>query len=299
MPYIFFMVSLPLNVAYNGLTKYIGKTCRPTPADRLLYMAGIHGIAALLLAPFIHWENGAPPFVLGLGTLFGLVTALYGVLSLRAMSIGPLNLTSLIMIGGTAIPAFSGLLLWQERITVSQTVGFVLLTAALLLCVGFQKTEGEKKAGLRWFLLSLGAALSMGVIGVLQKVFQHTAYSREDGLFLAVAFASGALVLFLLYGFSLLRAPASRGTGRPDWRMIGLMALGGVCVGFSNKLNLFLAGALPSLFFFPAYNGGSVLLTALTGRVLFQERLNRIQLAGFGLGMVSIGFLGNVIQAFF
>ena len=63
-----------------------------------------------------------------------------------------------------------------------------------------------------------------------------------------------------------------------------------------QRLNLDLAGKLPSVLFFPVFNGGVILLSSVTGWVFFREKLTKLQIFGLISGFISILVIGNIIS---
>ena len=68
-----------------------------------------------------------------------------------------------------------------------------------------------------------------------------------------------------------------------------MIAMGiAVCVVLVNKLNMVLITALPGILFFPVYNAGTVLGSALGSRIIFRDAPSKLQWCGIFLGAVSI-----------
>jgi multidrug transporter EmrE-like cation transporter len=81
--------------------------------------------------------------------------------------------------------------------------------------------------------------------------------------------------------------------GKIAWLFIVIMIFSGICVGANHKLNLALAGEIPSAVFFPIVNGGGLVLTTLAAVLLFKEKLSTKQWIGVVLGIASVVFLCN------
>lgn len=68
-----------------------------------------------------------------------------------------------------------------------------------------------------------------------------------------------------------------------------MAALGiAACVVLVNKLNIILIATLPGLLFFPVYNAGTVIGSAVGSKIVFHENPSKIQWCGILLGTVSI-----------
>ena len=228
-------------------------------------------------------------FTVLLGVLFGAVTALQCVTNMAALQVGPLSYTTVIISFSTLISALSGVLFFGESIGLWQIIGMVLMLASFALANGGE--NGGKRANLRWLLLCVVAFLATGAIGVMQKIHQSSAFKGELNAFLVIAFAVSAL---FSGAFALLLRKKDRTSTAPENArgkmilLIFLMLVSGVCVAVNNKLNLYLAGVIDSVIFFPVVNGGGLVLTTLASLLNFKERLRVKQWIGILLGIASV-----------
>lgn len=255
-----------------------------------LYNAAVSLTAAITLFALSGIPE-ASPFTVGLALLFGLVTLVQQITNMQALEVGPLSYTTVIISLSTLIPALSGAVIWDERISAVQAVGIVLMIACFVLSVEF---GGEKKkASFRWLAFCLAAFLCTGFIGVMQKWHQSTEYSGEQDSFLITAFAFS----FAASALYCAVAAAKRKKADPQTQgkkaiisllPIAIMIVSGVCVAANNKLNLHLSGVMESAVFFPVVNGGGLVLTLLASIVIFKEKLSLRQWLGVLTGIVSV-----------
>ena len=132
--------------------------------------------------------------------------------------------------------------------------------------------------------------LCSGSVGVMQKVLGYSDYSQEQNGFLLVAMAVSAL--FALGSFLYRRY----GKGEvPTLKLLSAAtpaaAINGVCMVVCNVVNLYLAAVMPSILFFPLFNGGALLLLTAVAFLVFRERLNRVQTVGFLIGVAAVFLL--------
>jgi len=220
------------------------------------------------------------------------------VLNLKALEIGPLSYTTVIISCSTLITALSGAMFFDESIAVVQYIGIGTMLVSLFLSV--EKKNDGKKASAKWLILCLLAFACSGGIGLMQKIHQSSQYKDELNAFLVIAFASAfvfsALTLIVLYTANKKSQDNAKkpSVGKAyKWLIIGNMLLGGVCVAVNNKLNLYLSGVMDSAVFFPIVNGGGVALVTLAAVVIFREKLTLKQWIGIAFGVVSIILLCN------
>ena len=237
-------------------------------------------------------------FTVALAMAFGLTTAVQRVVHLQALEMGPFSYTSVIVSLSMLIPTLSGAVVWGEHIYPIQLIGIVLMVGCLILSVDF--TGEQKKSSLKWLLFCGLAFLGNGAIGIMQKLHQNTVYKEELNQFLVIAFIASAL-------FSAIMIIVSKKTDKVQTaevdesqkkklltlKPIIIMIVGGLCIGISNVLNLYLSGAMDSAVFFPVVNGGCLILTTLSALILFKERLSVKRWIGILLGIIAVILLCN------
>ena len=55
-----------------------------------------------------------------------------------------------------------------------------------------------------------------------------------------------------------------------------------------NRLNIFLAGDISSVIFYPVFNGAFLLISAIAGVAAFKEKLKKSQAIGIILGFIAL-----------
>ena len=228
------------------------------------------------------------PYTLGMGVLFGAATAWCAIVAMRALEVGPLSYTNVIVFCSMVIPSLSGLALYGEPVYAPQYIGIAHMLVSFVFAV--DRTDRRGGASLRWFLLCLGAFLCNGAIGVMQKVHQNSPHREESAAFLLTAFAVYALVslgYFLWYRRGKKEAVTVTGPGKRG-RFFVYAALTGLGAAACNVINLYLSGAMPAAVFFPVFNGAAMLLTGVIGLVFFKEKLTRRQWIGLAAGAAAI-----------
>lgn len=235
---------------------------------------------------------------------FGIVSAMFIILNMRALESGPLSYTNVIISCAMVIPSLAGLFMYKiiphwskETITFWQVIGIVLLILSFIFAVDKKQ---EKKAGtsIKWFLLSLGAFLFKGSTGIIQKIHQTSPEKDELGTFLILSFAITALFSFILmiYYNKGQKLPITITKNPSLKKFIAFSLLCGTGIAFGNHINMYLSGVMDSIIFFPVSNGGSLLLITLAGLIIYKEKLSKKQYVGLALGAVAILLLCNVIR---
>ena len=268
-----------------------------TDADLYLFNAVS---AAASLACFVclgavrHTLAPVSSYTLALGVLFGVATAFCAILAMKALERGPLSYTNVIVFCSMVIPALSGLVLYREPVSPAQYAGVALMVLSFVFAV--DNKNGGKGASVGWLVLCLGAFLCNGAVGVMQKVHQNSPHGEESAPFLITAFAVYALISL---GFYLWYAKGRKQpvtvTGRGKNGVFALYAaVSGVGAAVCNAVNLYLAGAMPAIFFYPVFNGAAMLLTSVVGLAFFKEKLTPRQWIGLAAGSAAILLLCGV-----
>ncbi len=235
-----------------------------------------------------------------LGVLFGTVTALQAITTMKALQAGPMSYTTVIISCSTILSALSGFLFFGESIAWVQYLGIALMLISFFLAI--EKSKENKGTSLRWLAYCLLAFCLAGSIGIMQKI-ESLHHADELNAFLVIAFAVSSV--FSAFMALLLRSRAAKQADtagnkplfdKTGWKALlipGCMALLGVSAGVNNKLNLDLVGKFDTAVFFPIVNGGGLVLASLAAILLFRERLSVKRWIGVIVGIASVVLLCN------
>ncbi len=213
-----------------------------------------------------------------ISALLGIFIMLSQMFYICALKREKVSVCSLIYSCGFIIPTFFGVFFYNEDITKLNLVGVCLILLSVYIVSGVKISDISGS-----LILSIGAMVSSGMVGVLQKIYIKTVgISIDEGLFIAF------MVMFILSIFIKLFVKNTKGECGSNRRIKLLLVLFALCVVATNKMNLFLSGKFSSAVFFPIVNGGCVTLTVLLARYFFNERLTRQQVFGIAINVVSI-----------
>ena len=285
MTYPLLALAIALCLAHNVLTRAAHLPGDMSSVLRFnVAVALVVSVAALLLGGPI--ESPSLTTLLW-GALYGLVSAANLISRLKALANGPMTATLLIGGSSMVISTVVGTALWHEPVSVDQTMGIALMLAAMALSL---RRGGDGTATRRWPFWALGLFFTNALIGLIFKAHQSTVWAGQSHLLVSVGFAASALLLTLA---NRLIWPAR--AAQPDWRAWFIAALCGCTLCANNLLTTRLSGALPSVVFFPIYNGAVLVFSVPVSVTLFHERIRCAQLAGMVLAVAAILFIGGVI----
>lgn len=256
-----------------------------------LLSAATLGIIALvsgtLCAPSVY--------TLALSVAFGLATALCAILHMKALENGPLSYTSVICSCAMVIPALSGLMFFGESVTALQYVGIMLMLVSFACAVDRQNDESGMT--FKWMLICLGSFLFSGGVGVMQKAHQSSPHKDELGIFLVIAFVISAIfsaALSMYYKYKKCRRITVL-SGEKLRKFVVVGAVSGVGIALCNQINMYLAGVMDAIIFYPVVNGAGMLLTTAAGLIFWKEKLSTKQRIGLAAGAAAIFLLCGVL----
>lgn len=261
-----------------------------TPGDVFFFNAGISCIwfAVLLVWTLASGNFAISAAAVGFGVVYGIILCLFLYLKTQAMATGPVALTSLIANCAFIIATWFGVIYANETVVPLQIIGMVVMVAALFLCIN-PKKSGEKLT-LRWFVWCFSFFLIGGFLGIFNKVFGKSSVAEQINSMMLVA----SVVSFVLFILSGLTINAAKKCDKPKIYKESITYI--ISCGFVGciyiRMNLWLAGVIPSVIFFPISNGANVLLSALLGRVVFKEKLSAMQVVGIFIGLAAVLLIG-------
>lgn len=288
MNYFVLLLSVLAGVGNSTLLNITGKRSQLTSASSKVLFNGMNFTVVLIGLLII---NGGVKAVTGATVLWGIIygvnTALTNIMSLLSFANGPMNFTVLtVYCIGLLMPTVAGPWLWPDNnpVTMLQWVGVAILVVSLIL--GLKSSDGAKFS-LKWLIYVLTAAVTCGALGIIQQAHQRSEGREEMIMMMIIAFATAAV---LTLAFVLILAKRRGERPLREYKPVNYAAAAGsgVCIGFVNTANLYLSGVLPAVIFFPAVNGGVVILLSIVSFAVFKEKLNLRQSIALILGIASL-----------
>lgn len=273
------------------------------PADAAAFNGLRMFLCIIIGIGFVFLEGHAAGLLLD-GTMFaicllsGISNAMFVVIWLFAVRKNAYMMVEVALMLGCLIPTFGTALLFGEEIRAAQIIGFVLLTAAVVLLTGYNKQiTGKKTFG--DILLLILAGTAEGLCGFAQQLYKHISlpahpeYSSAVYNFYTYVFAFLCLMLVLLV---FRMKDADKGAeqenfGRKIRSVFVLIAVMALCL-FCNSYFQTLATAvygMSSQVLYPFMKGGSLILSTAMSAVFFGEKITARSVCG-----VTVAFLGLI-----
>ncbi|MDR0426835.1 MAG: DMT family transporter [Clostridiales bacterium] len=311
MLYVLLGITLACGTARTAFSKKVGAASK-APRDLFFYNAVICAvICAATFAAYLLRPTGISPFTALLALAYAGVTLAAQLFNIKALKDGAIGVCTLFYSCGFVIAAFAGILFWGEPFFWSQMVGVLLILGSFFLIVFLSKTAktppGETSAApdapdapkrRLWILFAFLSLLSSGFLGVLQKIHQTSGYKEELFPFLFISFAAALAAAVALRFIAPRGEDAADDTGAADGKRTPFYRSGtmfallyGAVFAAVNILNTYLSGQLPSMIFFPVYNGGVIFTGLFVGLLIFRESVTKYDIIGLLVGVAGILFI--------
>lgn len=244
-----------------------------------VYFNGIIFLFSSLI--FIHSLKCSLTTVL-FGFAFGILTVLFQLCYIQAMSAGNVSFTVLTVNSSMILPILFSAIFFDE--TFEQLRVFGILTIAFSLVLSAEKSF--KKAKRKWFCLSACAFLFNGCLSICQQIFGKSAYKDEAAAFVAYSYVFAAIISFMLY-FT-LKLKKKRKAFKPSRSTVIYGMSAGIVLGIFQLVNTRAISTIDAGLLFPVYNGGTLIMSALTGVLLFKDTLKPKQILSVIVGIFGI-----------
>lgn len=222
------------------------------------------------------------------GMAYGIVQMLFILFKALAMSNGDVSVTTVIGNCSLVVSVFASFLLWKEPVSGMDIAGLFILLAAIVLCT-YRPGETKQHYHKYWKYYVIIFFILAASVGLVFKGFGKTAdavYSN-DMIFVA------AVVMMIGYAAACAFTGGIRlGKEHVQGHFLKYAVACGVLSCVYNSVNIVLAGKMDAIIFFPAFNGGVILLSAILGFFMCGEKLNRKQKCGILLGITAILLIG-------
>ncbi len=283
MLYIFpLLASVLLSSIRNTFSKGISDldfgTKKFFMAQSVIFLCG----STALIAAGFHSIGEVSVLTILLGVIYSLLLLSAQYCYTVALKKGNMGICSTVYSLGFILPTLSGSIFWEEELNALNIVG-VMTVIATVVYSGISPSKeksGSNKSGYIFPLII--AMISSGGLGIMQKIQQSSPYPQQRNVFIITAFVTAGVISFTVSLFSKDCAAEKYN------KKLFSAAVIGVAFAFSNLLNTFLAGKLPSAVFFPSLNIATILFSLLSGVIFYKEKITRKDVGVLAMGIVSI-----------
>ena len=191
------------------------------------------------------------------------------------------TVTSLSSKLSVVLPTLAGVVLFHEKLGIVAIIGIVLALVALVLVVGGKGQFGETNKT-KW-LLPVLIFFGTGTGDILMKLTEQRNQGNNMGFMIAFIYSIAMLFGIIIVAYDLIRKKS-----KWQWKS----ALGGIGLGVINFFSTFSVyhamRCFDNVVLFPVYNIGVVSVTALTGWLLFKEKLTWKNYLGLAIAIIAV-----------
>lgn len=195
------------------------------------------------------------------------------------------TVTSLSSKLSVVLPILAGVVFLHEKLNLVASVGIVLALVALVLVVGGRnnKTDGRDVSRKVSMILPIFIFFGTGTGDILMKITEQQNTVGNLGFMIAFIY-----FVALVFGIIIVVGDLVKGKSKWEWKN----AAGGIGLGvinyFSTYCVYYAMRCFDNVVLFPIYNIGVVSLTALTGWLLFKEKLTWKNYLGLAIAIIAV-----------
>ncbi len=234
------------------------------------------------------------------GVLYGVVQMLFLFFKTKAMSSGLVSITTLIGNCSLILSTFVGAFVWQEKISVLQIIAIAVLILSFFCCT-YQKSQS--KSSKKWVFYCVLFFVFAAGVGIIFKVYSKLHQSGDQTGDMMITAAMVMIILLLvgrIFENRAIKVADASDTKTEEtnpeklWNKntIFIAILCGLLSCVYNRLNIDLSGMFESAVFYPCFNGGTCLVSAVLSVIFFKERLKPIQVIGLIIGITAVILIG-------
>lgn len=278
---IYFAI-IALSVTQSASVKEFNKGC-DNPFKYNIFKTSA---SALLMVLLFVWSCSFHPESVSFGVVYGISLSASNYFGFKALSTGPLSLTSMTVSFSVIMPIIYGIAFCGESVTLYRLIGFALLVVTLILNK-FGKEKSNTAKGEKWWLYVLTTFFTNGICSILQKAHQNRFPGKYTAEFMISATLVSLAIFFALY---LINKNKDASYGIPfRSKIFGVVS--GIATALVNYFSIYLAGFRDASVLFPLISIGTVLGALICGIIRYKERPKPITIAVIIVGIASVVFL--------
>lgn len=283
MDLIVYLLIVVATVTQSASTKAFNRQSQHSAVFNAVKAGTALILFALMAAPGFQFHG--PTLLFGLLYGGGMCLSMYA--GYRALCLGPMALTSMLVAFSVLIPLLWGVTVGQETLNAVKCAALLLLLCAIVLTNADKLKHGQKKQEnhLLWLMFVGLTLVCNGMCAILQKQHQTLypeLYSREFMFF-------AMLLCAVIFAFAALKKLPLREIKSAKGKRYGVLS--GFTNGVANFLTLILAGFENASILFPVISAGTILGALLCGRFVFKEKLEINHYAALIAGIAAVVLL--------
>ncbi len=272
-------------------SKAVSNDMPSSPSGRAMYLSIATGMSAVLAFVLLAAEgelasiSSLPTLGLVIAFSTGVTLCISSLCSLLAMQGSSVILGSLFGMAGLLVPMISGIYIYEQRVSLLQWGGILLLfVSAWLLASSSQKTNGKITA--KTLLLLCLSMIANGGTMLLQTLYKNFVPTGSVSLYSFLQFFIPSVVLFPV-SFILSKKGEKEKTFFQK-KMYIFTVISAVSLLGISQLSTMASAIIPVAVIFPISDGGGMIIAAIVASSLYKEKLNPKSIFGIIIGIAGI-----------
>lgn len=281
MKYLLVLILCVIATAKMSFQSAFGKKDIRNSADAVCF----NGLVFLFAAILFSGDLFGCPWQVWIYALLGAAFSVsFQLTYAKALSIGNVSLTVLISNLSLVINVLVSYLFFGDSISGVRLIGILLTIVVFALSVDLKAGKGTNVK--TWAVLAILTMFANAALGVTQKVLGESAFGGYNRAYTAATYLTAAVMSCAVYG--VLRLRGEKKTFAIGKRAILLSAATGITLGVFVVMNVYALGVVEGTFLFPTFAGGVIILSTLSGVVLFKDKFSIKQIIGVLIGIVAV-----------
>lgn len=218
----------------------------------------------------------------------GIATAMFVVLWLVEVKKGAYMMINVFLLLGSIFPIAVSTVLFGESIKINQIIGFVVLTAAVIVMCSYSNSVKEKMS-LTSFILLFLCGLANGAAALSQKLFVVYVKDGSNAVFNLYTYVFSAIVLaacYLLFGIKGTRQ--SKNVFSNNKALFCYICVMALCLFLYSYFMTMAAAYLPAVILYPLSQGAGLILSSLMAALFFKEKITKTCMLGLILAFAGL-----------
>ena len=275
---IFYITIIIFSVLQSSSVKWFNMTS----GDAAVFNGIKTFVALVFFGGMSIWKFSCNPYTIIYGGLYGICLCMSMYCGYKALSLGPLSLTSLIVSFSVVFPLLYGIVFCDEKLSMVKCAGFLFLALAIVAANVSDNAKESNSGGFKWKIFVFATFVCNGLCSVLQKMHQI----KYPGLYCSEFMLFAMLVCGIIFWIANLKMTKLKAYKTIKGKRYA--ALSGKANAVANYSSILLAGYENASIMYPAISAGTILATMIFGTMIFKERLKYNQMLAMLCGIISV-----------
>ena len=216
------------------------------------------------------------PYSVGFGLSYA--AALIGIV--YAIRYGSMAISNLVVSYSLMIPTLYGVIVLKDDVSFIAYIGVLLLLVSIFL---LNAKKSEMKFSLKWVISAGVAFVGNGMCSTFQKMEQIRFDGGYKSEFMIAALIIASVVLLIM------AAIQNGNREKNELKLcVKLAGISGIANGVTNLFVMLLTGKMSSAVLFPSISAGGIVLSFFIAIFAYKEKLHKVQITGYVLGVLSV-----------